>query len=70
MSRRDPFLADLWQFVRGDGALAEFEQWIYAHRDELESRLGKQQELEYSRRIFDRAKLFRRQAASTRIRRA
>jgi len=46
MSRRDPFLADLWQFVRGDGELAEFEQWIYAHSGELESRLGKQQTLE------------------------
>ena len=42
MSLRDSFLADLWQFLRGDRGVAEFEQWIYAHSDELESRLGKQ----------------------------
>src|SRR6185295_19378796 len=42
MSIRDSFLADLWPFLRGDGAVAQFEQWIYAHSDELESRLGKQ----------------------------
>jgi hypothetical protein len=46
MSLRDPFLADLWRFLRGDRAVAEFEQWIYAHSDELESRLGKQPALE------------------------
>ncbi len=38
----DLLLADLWRFVRGDTGVAEFEQWVYAHSDELESRLGKQ----------------------------
>ena len=46
MTIRDPFLADLWRFVRGDGESAEFEQWIYAHSEELESRLGEQPALE------------------------
>jgi hypothetical protein len=46
MSFRDSFLADLWRFLRGDGAVAEFEQWIYAHSEELESRVGKQLALE------------------------
>ena len=46
MSLRDSFLADLWQFLRGDRAVAEFEQWIYAHSNELESRIGKQLALE------------------------
>ena len=36
----DLVLADLWRFVRGDAEVAEFEQWIYAHNAELESRLG------------------------------
>ena len=39
-------LADLWRFVRGDGEVAAFEQWIYAHSDELESRLGEQAALQ------------------------
>jgi hypothetical protein len=38
---RDPFLVDLWRFVRGDAESAEFERWIYRQSDELESRLGK-----------------------------
>lgn len=46
MSPRDSFFADLWRFLRGDGPVAEFEQWIYAHSDELESRIGKQPALE------------------------
>jgi hypothetical protein len=45
MSLRDSFVADLWQFLRGDTAIDEFEQWIYSHSDELESRLGKQSAL-------------------------
>ena len=28
------------RFLRGDADVAEFEQWIYAHSDELESHLG------------------------------
>jgi hypothetical protein len=42
----DLVLADLWRFVRGDAEVAEFEQWTYAHNDELESCLGKQAALQ------------------------
>lgn len=59
MSIRDSFLADLWQFLGGDGAVAEFEQWIYAHSDELESRLGKQPALEVLASNFGRPKPLR-----------
>jgi len=46
MSLPDPFLSELWRFLRGDGGVAEFERWIYAHSDEIELRVGKQQALE------------------------
>ena len=46
MTVRDAFVANLWRFVRGDAESAEFEQWIYAHSDELESRLGKRTAIE------------------------
>lgn len=46
MTVRDPLVVELWRFVRGDEEPAEFEQWIYAHSVELESRLGKQPALE------------------------
>lgn len=46
MTIRDRFLADLWRLVRGDAERAEFEQWICAHSEQLESRLGKQPALE------------------------
>ena len=42
MTVQDPFLDDLWRFIRGDAEPAEFEQWIYAQSNELESRLGSQ----------------------------
>lgn len=46
MTPEDSLLADLWRFVRGDRGVAEFEQWIYAHGDELASRLGEQAALQ------------------------
>lgn len=46
MTVRDPFLADLWRFVRGDAESAEFGQWIYGQSDQLESRLGKRPALD------------------------
>jgi hypothetical protein len=70
MSIRDSFLADLWQFLRGDGAVAEFEQWIYAHSDALESRLGKQPALEILASNFRSRSRCGRQAASAGLRRA
>ena len=42
----DLALADLWRFIRGDAEVADFERWIYARSDELESRLGKQTALQ------------------------
>jgi hypothetical protein len=36
----DPFVVEIWRFVRGDTDPREFEQWAYARADELESRLG------------------------------
>jgi hypothetical protein len=41
----DLVLADLWRFVRGDGEVAEFERWIYACSEQLESRLGEREAL-------------------------
>ena len=41
----DPFLADVWRFVRGDTPVAEFEQWVYANSAEVEVRLGRQASL-------------------------
>jgi hypothetical protein len=41
----DLLLADLWRFVRGDGEVADFERWIYAHSEQLESRLGEREAL-------------------------
>lgn len=35
----DPILTEIWRFVRGDSDSAEFERWLYAHVDELSSRL-------------------------------
>jgi hypothetical protein len=46
MTVRDAFVANVWWFVRGDAESAEFEQWIYARSNELESCLGKQATLE------------------------
>ena len=40
MTLRDPFLVDLWRFLGGDTEPGDFEQWIYAHIDEWDVRLG------------------------------
>jgi hypothetical protein len=42
----DPFVSDVWRFVRGDTEPREFEGWLYARTDELESRLGNQKALD------------------------
>ena len=42
----DPFILDIWRFVRGDTEPREFEQWLYARPDELEGRLGAQKALD------------------------
>jgi hypothetical protein len=42
----DPFVFDMWRFVRGDTGPREFEQWLYARTDELENRLGNQKALD------------------------
>ena len=58
MTVRDPLVAELWRFVRGDAEAAEFEQWIYGHSDELESRLGKRSALEVLASDFRSAEAF------------
>lgn len=42
----DPFVVDVWRFVRGDTPVAEFEQWVYANSAEVEVRLGRQSSLQ------------------------
>lgn len=42
----DPFILDIWRFVRGDTEPREFEQWLYARTNELENRLGAQKALD------------------------
>ena len=42
----DPFILDIWRFVRGDTEPREFEQWLYARTNELENCLGAQKALD------------------------
>jgi hypothetical protein len=42
----DPFLVDVWRFVRGDTTIADFEQWVYANNAEVELRLGRDRSLQ------------------------
>ena len=41
----DPFVLNVWRFVRGDIDPREFERWLYARSDELGNRVGAQKAL-------------------------
>jgi len=42
----DPFVLNVWRFVRGDTDPREFERWVYAHTDQLEGRVGASEALD------------------------